>query len=453
MPDKPNLLLIMDDQHRYDYLGAAGADWVNTPNLDRLARRGVLFTHCCTNSPICAPARCSLAAGLLPHRMGCLTNQDFLPRRVTTYYQRLRDFGYRVGCVGKLDLAKADGYNGIRGDRPCTYTWGFTDPEECEGKAMAYAKDYPRGPYTYWLQQQDLLAQMHQEMVDTWNGDRPPHTPTDLPTDAFEDSYIGRRAAKWIREVNDEFPWHYFVSFVGPHNPLDAPHEFARRYADAPMPEAIADELEGKPDRIRNRARKNLTAEEVRTMRRQYCAAIELIDHQVGMILDALTETGQLDNTYILFSSDHGEMVGDHNLVAKHVAYEASLRVPLIAAGPGIEGDRVCDELVELMDVNPTLCELAGLEAQPDIDAVSFAGILRGRTDTHRDCAVSHEHPYACIRTRTHKLIDTFENALELYDLRDDPEELHNIAGDERGLCRELRGRLKERMTEGKWRR
>jgi arylsulfatase A-like enzyme len=128
----PNVLLIMADQQRFDYLGYMGADFVNTPNLDRLAARGTVFTHCCTNAPICAPARIGLASGMDPWRLGSLGNNSFLPRSTTTYYQRLRDYGYRVGCVGKLDLAKPDQYNGRHGDRPCVYTWGFTHPEEWE---------------------------------------------------------------------------------------------------------------------------------------------------------------------------------------------------------------------------------------------------------------------------------------------------------------------------------
>ncbi|MBT3272035.1 MAG: sulfatase-like hydrolase/transferase, partial [Spirochaetales bacterium] len=135
--EKPNVLLIMSDQQRFDYLGYAGASFVNTPNLDRLAERGTAFSHCVTNAPVCAAARIGLATGLQPFRVGSLSNTSFLPRSSTTYYQRVRDNGYRVGCVGKLDLAKPDRYNGRYGDRPCIYGWGFTHPEECEGKMHA----------------------------------------------------------------------------------------------------------------------------------------------------------------------------------------------------------------------------------------------------------------------------------------------------------------------------
>ena len=143
---RPNILFIMDDQHRYDYLGAAGADFLRTPHLDRVAAAGVRFTQCTTNAPVCAPARVGLASGLQPSRLGCLDNSGRLPLGTTTYYQRLRDSGYRVGCVGKLDLRKSDGYNGRYGDRPYAYSWGFTHPEECEGKMHAGSSPTPIGP-------------------------------------------------------------------------------------------------------------------------------------------------------------------------------------------------------------------------------------------------------------------------------------------------------------------
>jgi arylsulfatase len=248
---KPNILFIMDDQHRFDYLGSAATAGypdptgpgpaVRTPNLDRLTARGVHFTQCTTNCPVCAPARIGLATGLQPSRVGALDNASYLPRSAPTYYQRLRDHGYRVGCVGKLDLAKPDGYNGRYGDRPCVYGWGFTHPEECEGKMHAGRSCPPQGPYTYYLQEQGLLQTFCEDYQDRaaqgWIKDAVRDSP--LPTEAFEDTYIGRRAAAWIEAVPDDFPWHYFVSFVGPHNPFDPPTEYADRYRDAPMPEAI----------------------------------------------------------------------------------------------------------------------------------------------------------------------------------------------------------------------
>ena len=448
----PNVLFIMSDQHRFDYMGCAGASFLRTPNLDRLAKRGVYFPYCMTNTPVCAPARIGLATGLQPLRLGALDNASYLPRSVPTYYQRLRDHSYRVGCVGKLDLAKPSRYNGRYGDRPCVYGWGFTHPEECEGKMHAGSSPTPIGPYTYYLHERRLLQKFYEDYrarsAKGWTVGAS-HDSV-LPTEAFEDAYIGRRAAEWIENVPDDFPWHYFVSFVGPHDPFDPPTEYAERYRHAEVPESIHDSMEGKPAWLHRRLVMG-EPEEVAVTRRQYCAAIELIDEHIGLILDALERRGMTENTYIIYSSDHGEMLGDHQLYTKSVAYEASLRVPLIVAGPGIEGGRVSNALVELIDINPTLCDLVGVPPEEHIDAVSFAPILRGETETHRTETVSAIRNFRCIRTERYKLIANYNDVTELYDLHEDPDERNNIAPKCTPVVRELTKRMGARFMEGKW--
>jgi len=153
-----------------------------------------------------------------------------------------------------------------------------------------------------------------------------------------------------------------------------------------------------------------------------------------------------LDNTYIIYSSDHGEMLGDHGLYTKSVAYEASLRVPLLVAGPGIARHQVSKSLVELIDLNPTICELAGVPVLQNIDARSIVPVLRGDAETHRTETVSALRNFRCIRTATHKLIENYNDVTELYDLENDPSELHNIAQSERKIAQTLSGRLGRRF-------
>jgi choline-sulfatase len=455
-PSQPNVLFIMADQHRHDYLGAAGATFLQTPHLDRLAARGVRFAQAITNCPICAPARIGLATGLQPSRLGALDNASYLPRSFTTHYQRFRDHGYRVGCVGKLDLAKPSHYNGRYGDRPCVYGWGFTHPEECEGKMHAGGHPTPIGPYTHYLQERGLLDCFHRDYQDRQSKGWIVGASHDsvLPTEAFEDVYIGRRAAEWIARVPDDFPWYYFVSFVGPHDPFDPPAEYAERYRAANVPSAIAGDMAGKPGWVARR-QVGASAEDITIARRQYCGSIQAIDDGVGLILDALQARGQLENTVIVFTSDHGEMLGDHGLFTKGVAYEASLRVPLVVAGPGIEGGRVSDALVELIDLNPTLCQLAGIPQQENLDARSFVETLGVsetlRVSNHRTEAVSAIRNWRCVRTRQHKLIENDNDLPELYDLAQDPDELDNIASQRPALVRELSARLRARFLEGRW--
>ena len=447
--DRPNILFLMSDQHRYDYLEprADAPTALNTPHLRRLAESGVSFPHCTTNAPVCAPARIALASGLQPARVGAVDNGSFLPATVPTYYQQLRDHGYRVGCVGKLDLAKPDGYNGRHGDRPRTYSWGFTHPEECEGKMHAGSSATPIGPYTHYLQERGRLQAFHEDYRrrsrDGWikNGSHD----SVLPTADFADTYIGRRATEFIETIPDDFPWHLFVSFVGPHDPFDPPTEYADKYRDAEMPAAIVDTMDGKPEWVKRRV-VDVTPEDIKITRQQYCAATELIDAQIGEMLRALEARGMLENTYIIYSSDHGEMLGDHGLYTKSVAYEASLRVPLIISGPGIAENEISESLVELIDLNPTICDFAGVPVLPRIDARSLAPLLQGETETHRTETVSALRNFRCIRTATHKLIENYSDVTELYDLESDPSELKNIAASEREIARDLSGRLGRRF-------
>lgn len=448
-PSRPNLLLILDDQHRFDYLGSAGAAFLHTPNLDRLAERGVRFTRCYTTAPVCAPARISLATGLAAHRFGGRNNAVYLPLSRRTYYQRLRDLGYRVGCVGKLDLAKPAPYNSD-GARPACFSWGFTHPEECEGKMHAgQGPGTPFGPYTAYLYGKGLLkrftADYHRRRregyaLSAWD--------SVLDTEDFEDAYIGVRAARWIDTVPDDYPWHLFVSFVGPHDPFDPPVEFADRYRHAGVPPPVASDPSTKPVYVQGR-QVRADAGQITVCRRQYCAAIELIDHQVGLILDALERRGMTDHTYVFFSSDHGEMLGDHGLFAKSVPYESAAHVPLLACGPGIAGNRVSAELVELADVNPTLCELAGLPRQDDIDARSFLPLLRGETSRHRDEILMSLGHFRCLVHDRWKFIETVNDRNELYDLEADPGEQHNVLAGHRDIAADLRQRLQQRWLAG----
>ena len=237
---------------------------------------------------------------------------------------------------------------------------------------------------------------------------------------------------------------------MGPHDPFDPPAEYAERYRAADVPEAVHDQLEGKPGWVKRR-QINATPKDIAVSRRQYCGAIELIDDQIGLILDAVSKRGMLDKTYVVFSSDHGEMLGDHGLYTKSLPYEPSLRIPLIVSGPGIRGGRTTDAMTELIDLNPTLCELAGLPHQENIDARSFVSVLRGKQRDHRPETVSAIRNWRCIRDRRFKLIQNDNDITELYDLEQDPHELENIASQSPALVRDLTAGLRARFLEAKW--
>lgn len=443
----------MDDQHRFDWLGCAGAGWLRTPNIDLLAQRGVHLTHCCTNAPICGPARVSLATGLLPRRTGAVNNDDFISRDDPTYYRRLRDAGYRVGCVGKLHLINTRYPHSSTGDRPILYSLGFTHPEEHEDKFGAVIQPEPTGIYTNHLARKNLFETLRDDYLERKRVGWPfANDDSVLPKEDFHDCWIGTRAVRWLEQINDDRPWHLFVSFNGPHDPFDPPTEYAERYRDAPMPPVIEGTLNNKP-RWQQGKRSDISLETRVRSQRQYAALIELIDEQVGRLVEVLERRDMLDNTIVIFTSDHGEMLGDHGLWRKRFFYEQSLRVPLVMAGPGIEPGRTCEALIELSDLNPTMCELAGGPASRDMDARSFANVLRGQTAEHRDATVSQYGAMQCLRTRTHKMVHSLAwarntgmpNEPELYDLENDPDELHNIAQQDGDTLHTLQKLLSER--------
>jgi len=453
---KPNVLFIMADQLRADYLGCYGATWVDTPNIDAIAAKGTLFKHCYTNSPVCAPARIALATGMRPHRVGALDNLAFLPAGRQTYYQRVRDREYYVGCSGKLDLAKPDGYNGLKGDRPCTFGFGFTHPIEVEGKMHAGSRPEPFGPYSSYLQSKGLLESFHEDYRARADAGFffSAHDSV-LQTEDWHDVYIGRRAVEWLAERPKDYPYHLFVSFAGPHDPFDPPSEYAEMYRDREMPPRVIDPGDGKPQRARKRiSRVNKHEEhEFVHLRRQYCAAVKAIDDAVGRILHAAEARGDGRDTYVFFSSDHGEMLCDHGLTIKHWAYEPSWRVPLIISGPGLPEGEVSEALVELIDVGETIADLAGSPRPPNIDAHSLLPLLRGETREHRDHVMTMERPHRAIRTKKWKLCETYNDATELYDMQSDPLELNNVIAENRGVARDLARMLTAGMMEGKWRR
>ncbi len=342
---KPNVLFISADQFRFDYMGCAGADFLNTPNLDRIASRGIRFNNCYSNSPLCVPARIGLATGMHPRRIGAVDNSSYLRPEQITYYQRMRDDGYRVGAVGKLDLAKPDSFNGRNGDRPCVYQWGFTHPVEIEGKEHSLHHPHPHGPYGFWLQEQGMWGKYREFVVENWKEPDRWITPSPLPTDTFLDSYQGMKALEWLDNVREDYPWHLFLSFSGPHQPHDPPLEFADRYKGKALPPAVPiPEWDPRP----NPEDPKLNHEFIQQCRRMYCAYIELIDHWIGRVLDKMEAEGRLENTYVFFSADHGEMLGDLGRFKKKVLYEPSAHVPLLVAGPGVPRGEVSNALVEL---------------------------------------------------------------------------------------------------------
>jgi choline-sulfatase len=435
----------MVDQLRGDWLAPIGPSPM--PAIDRLAREGMVFERCYTNAPQCAPARIALAAGRNPWSLGIRTNGHAMPPCTPTWYGALRDAGYRTGLVGKADLNKPDKWNGIRGDRPDTYSWGFTHPCEVEGKMHAVEQPEPVGPYGAALAQAGLFDQLRADYsrrrAAHWRG---PVGAADsvLPPELYADNWIGRRARTWLEQIGTDYSWFLQLSFVGPHDPYDPPSSIAAGVRDLAIPDP-AQLAPGKAQWVYERARPE-KVDVVAHARRQYTAALRAIDAQIGDVLGHLASTKQLDDTIVVFTSDHGDLLGDHDLWQKSAPYEGAARVPLIVRGPEVRPAQRSTALVELLDVGTTICDLVGVEFPAGVDARTFAPLLRGSRTDHRSDAVCVSRRWEAIVTDQHKFIRNLDQHFELYHLPSDPTELHNIAHREPTLCRALNDCLDERL-------
>ncbi len=435
MTNQPNILFIMTDQQRADALGCTGG-WVETPHLDRIAGEGVLFENCVTTSPVCVPARLSLATGRYPHSTTVWNNGSHtLGPNIPTWMKSIRDQGYRTSLFGKTHLHASSG--DLRDDEDLLHDYGWADVVETNGpRACANGLSH-------------LTARW--EALGLWNAYRAdvkdrfatkPHVvrPTPLPLDEYYDVYVGRKAKDYLREYDRDEPWLCCVSFGGPHEPWDTPEPYANRYDPAVMPRPIPrDSVESQIDRpkglldqrLADRP-KDLTDKDIAAMRANYAGNITLIDDQIGQILETVKERGEWGNTVIAFTSDHGEHNGDHGLIYKSTFYDAAVRVPLIVRTPKTAktGASRSQALVEWFDVGPTLLELAGGSVDYPQSAQSLVPSLEDPTKIHRPFVISEIQREVMYLDHQWKAALNKEGELYLlFNREEDPQELENLAG------------------------
>jgi arylsulfatase A-like enzyme len=267
-------------------------------------------------------------------------------------------------------------------------------------------------------------------------------SPAPLPLDAFIDAWQGEQAAGWLRAHDADEPFFLFVGFPGPHDPWDAPQAARMRYADAqpPMPASTKrPDLEGTGTYGRLlQAFLNLADTDTMTdaaiagMRTAYCAGISVIDDGVGRIVNALQQRGDLDNTWVIYTSDHGEMGGDHGLMSKCVLYQPAVRVPLIIRPPGGCTPAVVDDIVEHMDVAASVRAIAGAPELPNTDGRPLLGYLNGAHPPPRDVSISENWGFAAFETHDVKLVldEDAHAPCQLFDLTADPSEDINLLDD-----------------------
>jgi len=403
-----NVLVIMCDHHRYDALGCLGNPIAHTPNLDRLASESIRFSACYTQSPVCAPARHSLATGQYVHRHGVLNNGYKPFPGMKTVAHALEPRGYRRQCLGHMH---------------------WTDLEMDHG-------------YERYVTQQEWIETMPAPALARWNAERigPIRRTTGGPSPRTKEQYWGHHVAanavefmKDAVENGDTFLC--WTAFTEPHPPFYPPTEFYARidHNDIVLPERIPEGAgPAHPDILHKRDEwKHLTDVERKQMIAGYYGMVGLVDSYIGQLLETVDELGIRDDTIVIWTSDHGDQMWENELYLKFIMREASTHIPLLMRIPGTSA-RVRDELVEHIDVFPTICDLVGAEIPESVQGRSLMPLLnREPTPADgRDAVFSQIGRVQMIRTTDWELNVYDGEPGELFNLRTDRQEHDNRIND-----------------------
>jgi arylsulfatase len=432
----PNVLWVCTDQQRFDTLEGLSNSLIKTPNLQRFMSESVTFTNAFVQTPICAPSRGSFLTGRYPHVTGLRANGQRIRPTERLVTRILADNEYTCGLVGKLHLSPCAG--GRIEDR-------IDDGYQIFEWSHDITDDWPLHNQWYvWLDRQGVKLPKFPPGSEPWG----------MPIDPkyTQTAWCADVANQFMRNQREYTPWLMSVNIFQPHHPFFPTEEYLSHYDPAKMPNPAykEGELQDKPvfQQIDHKAAYGGTAlsfertspEEHRRFTAAYYAMIEQVDTEMGHMLQTLDETGQADNTIVIFMSDHGEMLGDHGIYLKGpYFYDCLTRVPLIIRWPGhFQGGRKVDALVELVDIAPTMLDAAGIPIPSGVQGRSLMPLLTGQTAEHRD-SVYMEYfdanlPFPIppmmtgVRTEKWKLIlyDRPRTG-ELYDLENDPGEVTNL--------------------------
>jgi len=429
--NKPNILVIMTDQQRRETVGSHPAAWIQTPHIDRIAREGVNFTRAYAECPICVPSRITFMTGKhaheidLPQYGSALDNGGAVLKGETTLPSILKAHHYHTAIVGKTHLA------------PYGCELGFE-----ESHLLENSEDEGNVEYTRYLREHGF------EKDDYWHDSSysgvQPYT-SRVPLQHYGETWVGEKSVDYIRQQSGkEQPFFLWTSFYKPHNPYNPPAPYHGRVDPESLPvPATVEPTKFKRGRVHEErstfyeskgATASLNPRKIQEARARYCECVQVIDDQIGAIIDTLVATGQWENTAIIFVSDHGDMLGDHGHWHKTLAYESSAGVPLLLKAPGLPRGEQSEELASTIDLMPTCLELAGIQLPTDIDGISLLEAARQPTRTQREalyleCSnrLSAWHAVVYENWKYIHFINGGEE--ELYDLNKDPDELSNLAG------------------------
>lgn len=440
-----NILIIMTDQMRADCLGFQNPV-IKTPHLDKLAAQGTVFDRAYCTSPVCTPSRASIFTGRYPQCCGARNIGLSVKEEEITMADIALQYGYHTGVSGKThfrpECREDNRFSAedpkIR-DRPRkrdgTY-YGFQTCHITEGNGVGEYMDWLKENAPQYLSE---LGRARREPGDVYINR--------IPQEYHQTHWIAEKGIEYIREHTDE-PWLLSVSFVDPHHPFDPPEKFAKMYEGVDTLSRIKSrtgEHDLRPEHLRYQKRgsgwpgggaeHHKSREELAQAIRNYYAMITLIDEEIGRLLDTLKSQGILDKTLILFTADHGELLGDHGLLYKGPwLYEGLVRVPMILKGPGVPRGLRTSALFENVDILPTLMELAGMGIPYGVQGISQVPVLEGEKSYIRESAMTiydaRENGIvtASVCTERFKLVVFLNESYgELYDLKKDPYELENL--------------------------
>ena len=459
-----NVLLITCDQLRKDALGCYGNDVIKTPNIDALAKNGVLFDQLYTASPVCAPNRASIATGRYPSINGVRTNGIVLPQSELTLMEVLRRGGYQTYGSGKMHFepqwVRPDGGGPDPDPKyaidPQPKPWEFPHYGFEDG---AFSEDHRYGPYSRYLEEHGY---------DPWADPHSYTFPQNItaesayPEEHYQTTWIADRSLDFLKGRDHDKPFFVWTSFVDPHHPFTPPAPWDTMYNPDDMPLPLWDEsvLDHWPQKYLQKHRNESRGHEAigmyklpdsdwQKMKAYYYGMVSLIDKQVGRLIDELNRQGVLEDTVVMFTADHGEMLGDYHLAFKGTMYDCVTNVPFIVAHGGVgNAGTACAGLANSIDIMPTALELAGLATPESVQGESLVPQLRDPVAPLRDeVLVEMPRPVRTIRTKQYRLtVHDYGSTGELYDMEADPKALRNLWDDP--SYTDIRHDLMERLVQ-----
>ncbi len=465
---RPNVLVIMTDQHRANLMSCTGETLVPTPNIDRIAAAGVRFENAYCPYPVCAASRASLLTGLYAHNTGVIDNSDRLDWRFRTVAHHFAASGYLTALIGKMHFNHAHSHG-------FAYYMSINDWLMYLGpKVKHYADEIANHPLSpnFFKTVYDTGAGFP-DMDGLWDGPSPwvgnvtrrsfEHMASALEADDHLDMFVARESVKFMRAYRDQ-PFLLVCSFMKPHTPFYPPRAWAEKYPVDQVNLPAVGDVGQYPPHIQARIRSMERMDE--GLRRAgwagYLGNLAFVDTCVGHVYSELEALGLREDTIVVYTSDHGEMGGEHGLFQKFCLFEPAARIPLIISHPGhVPAGRVTQALTEYLGLYPTLANLAGTPAPDGTSIVDFSGAVQtldgkdfspivrdpaqpGPAAVFSEFGLKAETPSYMIRTRRYKMIYHQGSTHELYDLGTDPGETRNLAADPAmgGVLKDLQEQL-----------